>query len=73
MTTIGAKVRLHDVYGDDLGTAHVPWPVEIGDPIATETDEYRVVDVIETGQEAPIAALCKVARRTRPAFRVINL
>lgn len=73
MEDIGVKVRLYDVYGDYLGTAHVPWPIEIGDPIATESDEYRVVDVMETGQSEPIAALCKVARRTRPAFRIINL
>ena len=55
-------MRLHDLHRDDLGIAHVPWPVEVGDLIATEEDVYRVVDVIKTGREAPVAALLKVRR-----------
>lgn len=57
---IGAKVRLHDLTGDDIGTAHVPWPVELDDLIALEHGEYRVVDVIDTGRMYPLAALVKV-------------
>jgi hypothetical protein len=45
--------------GDDLGVVHVPPPVEVGDLVALEHAEYRVVDVVETGQAYPIAALVR--------------
>lgn len=60
---LGIAVRLHDLTGEDLGTAHAPWPVEIGDLVLTEHGEYVVHDVVQTGQTFPIAALVKV----RPA------
>ena len=56
----GAPVRVHDLTGDDLGVAHVPVPVQVGDLIALEHSEHRVVDVIDTGQTYPIAALVRV-------------
>ena len=34
------------MFGDDLGVAHVPTPVETGDLNLLECGEYRVVDVI---------------------------
>ena len=33
---IGVAVRVHDRHGDDLGIAHLPPPVEVGDLIALE-------------------------------------
>jgi hypothetical protein len=40
---LGLRVRLHDRTGEDLGTATVPGPVAIGDRVATEGGEYRVM------------------------------
>jgi hypothetical protein len=57
---LGVPVRLHDLTGDDLGIAHVPLPIEVGDLVALEHAEYRVNDVVETGQTLPIAALVRV-------------
>ena len=62
-TMLGVTCRLHDLFGDDLGIAHVPLPIEVGDLIALEHAEYRVNDVVETGSAYPIAALVRV----RPA------
>ena len=45
---------------NDLGIAHVPWPIEVGDLVALEHAEYRVNDVVETGSAFPIAALVRV-------------
>ena len=35
---IGAPVRVHDREGDDLGIAHVPWPIEAGVPALSPHD-----------------------------------
>ena len=61
--TIGVPVRVHDVFGDDLGIAHVPPPVELGDVLELGHGEIRlvrVVDLVETGPRSPLAALVKV-------------
>jgi hypothetical protein len=34
------------MFGDDLGVAHIPTPVETVDLILLERGEYRVLDVI---------------------------
>lgn len=60
---VGVPVRVHDMTGDDLGIAHLPWPVSVGDLVALGHEEYRVYDLAETGQTYPIAALVRV----RPA------
>jgi len=57
---LGVPVRVHDMSGGDLGVAHLPPPVRIGDLVALEHSEYRVYDVVETGQTYPFAALVKV-------------
>jgi hypothetical protein len=65
----GARLHLHDLTGDNLGPAHVPWPLELGDLVALEHDEFRVV-VVETGHMFPLAAVVKV----RPAhLRLVPL
>jgi hypothetical protein len=35
-------------------------PLEVGDLVALQHGEYRVVDVVETGRIFPIAALVRV-------------
>jgi hypothetical protein len=61
---IGVPVRLHDLTGDDLGIAHLPPAVELGDLVALEDSEYRVVDVVPSPRDRqyPIGALVKVRR-----------
>jgi len=56
---IGVPCRIHDLTGDDLGVAHLPPPVQIGDLIALEHAVFRVYDVVSTGQNYPIAALVR--------------
>ena len=49
---------------DDLGIAHVPAPVEIGDVLDLGHRPIlllRVVDLVETGPQWPLAALVKVS------------
>ena len=53
---IGTKCRLHDLAGDDSGIAHVPTPIAVGDLVATEHREFRVVDVIVSLPGSPIGA-----------------
>lgn len=60
LVMIGVAVRIHAMDGADLGIAHVPGPVAIGDLVALEHAEYRVYDVVETGQTYPISALVRV-------------
>ena len=57
---IGTRCRLHDLEGDDRGIAHLPPPIAVGDLVATEHHEFRVVDFIISPPESPIAALVKV-------------
>lgn len=61
---LGIKCRLHDLAGDDRGIAHVPAPIAVGDLVAREHHEFRVVDVIVSPPGSPIGALVKV-RPTR--------
>jgi hypothetical protein len=58
-------VRVHDLTGDDLGVALVPWPVEPGDEIAVEGPPWplEVVDIVRAPPGAQVAALVQV----RPA------
>jgi hypothetical protein len=46
MSPIGVPVRVHSLEGDDLGIAHLPPPVEIGDMVALPHAELRVYDVV---------------------------
>ena len=57
---IGTKCRLHDLSGDDRGIAHLPTPITVGDLVATEHHEFRVVDIIISPPGSPIGALVKV-------------
>ena len=61
---VGVPVRVHSRTGDDLGTAHVPVPVEVGDILELGHGPIlllRVVDLVETGPHSPLAALVKVS------------
>jgi hypothetical protein len=63
-SVIGVAVRVHSRHGDDLGVAHVPVPVEVGDALELghgELLQLRIVDLVETGPRSPFAALVKVA------------
>ena len=58
---LGIACRLHDVdTADDLGVAHLPSPVRVGDLAATEHELYRVVDVIVNPPGSLIGAIVKV-------------
>jgi hypothetical protein len=59
-SVLGAPIRVHDMTGDDLGTAHVPTPVAIGGMVATPDGIYRIVDIVTSPPGSLIAALCKV-------------
>ncbi len=50
---LGVPVRVHSMSGDDLGVAHLPPPVQIGDLVALEHAVLRVYDVVETGPDVP--------------------
>jgi len=56
---LGVPCRIHNMSGDDLGVAHLPPPVEVGDLVALEYAVLRVYDVVETGQTYPVAALVR--------------
>ena len=61
---VGVPVRVHSRTGDDLGVAHVPPPIELGDVLELGHGPIlllRVVDFVETGPNSPLAALVKVA------------
>jgi hypothetical protein len=51
---------MHGLDGDDVGIAHVPIPIEIGDLIATIDSIYRVVDVVVSPPGSLFAAMVKV-------------
>jgi hypothetical protein len=55
-------VRVHDVTGDDLGLALVPWPVELGDEIAVARHPWpvEIADVVWAPAGAKVAAIVKV-------------
>jgi hypothetical protein len=57
---IGVPVRVHDMFGSDLGIAHVPPPVRIGDLVALERAVVEIYDIVDTEQTRPIGALVKV-------------
>jgi hypothetical protein len=61
----GVPVRVHSLDGDDLGIAHVPWPVSPGDVLEFGGDgpirPLRITHLVETGRMFPIAALVKAA------------
>ena len=61
---LGVPCRIHDMSGDDLGVAHLPPPVQIGDLIALQHKELRVYDVVLTGQDYPVFALVRRMSRS---------
>ncbi len=61
---IRVPVRVHSRRGDGLGTCHVPLPVSVGDVLELGHGPLfllRVVDLVETGPNSPLAALVKAA------------
>jgi hypothetical protein len=68
---VGVPVRVHSWKGDDLGVAHIPPPVRVGDVLELGHGPMlpqRVVELVETGPHSPLAALVKVA----PARAVVR-
>jgi hypothetical protein len=59
---VGVPVRVHDLDANDLGIAHLPWPVAIGDIVLLEHSEHRVYDVVPS----PPGALNRRARESAP-------
>jgi hypothetical protein len=58
---LGARVRLIDTDGDDLGLAHLPGPVEPGDLAALEEGfAFRVVAVVELESGGAVDVLAEV-------------
>ena len=60
---IGVPVRVYDAAtGEDLGIAHVPLPLELGDELALEGNPrpLEVVALVEMRRGAKVAALVKV-------------
>jgi hypothetical protein len=58
---LGARVRLIDSDGDELGLAHLPHPVEPGDLAALEQGfPLRVVGVVEVEVGGEIDVLAEV-------------
>lgn len=43
---IGTAVAVHSLDFDNLGTAHLPEPIEAGDLVVLEQGQYRVVAVV---------------------------
>jgi hypothetical protein len=61
---VGVPVRVHSLDDEDLGIAHVPWPISDGDALELGHGPMlllRVVDLVETGPHSPLVALVKVA------------
>ena len=57
---LGVPIRVHYMTDDDLGSVHVPKPVETGDIILLEHGEYRVLDVIPVDDaRSPLHALVR--------------
>jgi hypothetical protein len=44
---LGARVHLYDEEGGNVGVAHAPKPVGIGDALAIEGATFRVTDLID--------------------------
>jgi hypothetical protein len=64
---VGVPVRIHDLDANDLGIAHLPLPLELGDLVVLDHSQHRVYDVVMSPPDSRIAALVKV----RPAHLVI--
>jgi hypothetical protein len=65
---VGVAVRVHDLEANDLGIAHLPWPVEVDDIVLLDHSEHRVYDVVPSPPGALIAAFVKVRPVRLPAF-----
>jgi hypothetical protein len=67
---IGVAVRVHSRAGDDLGVAHLPLPVRVGDMLELGRGEILLLassTSLRPGPHSPLAALVKVALvRFRP-------
>lgn len=57
---VGVPVGIHDLDANDLGVAHVPLPLEIGDLVLLDHSEHRIVDFVPSSPGDGIAALAKV-------------
>jgi hypothetical protein len=61
---VGARVHLYDEEGGNVGVAHAPKPVVIGDVLAMEGATFRVTDVIDRihGGNVDVLAVVEPAR-----------
>jgi hypothetical protein len=55
--SIGVRVRVYTLLGDEIGMVHVPWPVSEGDVLELGGEgpisPLRVVELVETGRMSP--------------------
>lgn len=65
---VGVPVRVHDLDANDLGIAHLPLPLEVGDLVLLEHSEHRIVDLVPSPSRSVIAALVKVQATHVRAF-----
>jgi hypothetical protein len=71
---VGVPVRVHDRHGDDLGIAHVPVPVEVGDVLELGVGPLlllRIVDLVEAGP--PLAGHSTREGDAGPRDRIVRL
>jgi hypothetical protein len=69
---LGVAVRVFSRTGDDLGIAHVPPAVELGDLLDLGHGTMlplRVLDVVETRPQSAVAVRCGWRRRRRSSAR----
>jgi hypothetical protein len=67
---LGVLVRVHAVDCNDLGVAHLPPPIELGDLVCLQHSEHRIVDVVESPSRSAVYALVKVRpAQLRPLVR----
>ena len=60
---VGVAVRVFSRKGDDLGVAHVPPAVQLGDVLDLGHGPMlplRVIDLVEAGPHSPLATLVRV-------------
>jgi hypothetical protein len=58
---LGARVHLFDADFDDLGFAHAPRPVDLGDVVTgADGSPWEVVSVLDLDETDALDALCVV-------------
>ena len=60
MVVVGVAVRVRDMDGEELGVAHVPPIVRVGDVLTVDGDVFEIYDLAERDDEPPIVAVVSV-------------